>query len=219
MTSSFTGKYGQSFDTLFVEGTGTQTFGIIDSDGVDVGQKYLPVSDGDPAEACGFLDKDGTDIGNLLCKPGTNWTHAVSPKVFYITEVLTRWEMFAATKTAPYDKGKNTMGFIPLGGSISPREGAATLFQIYSMLFVDDSWGYSNILSLDGITDGEYWNVTRMDTKVTHKVKAYRYTSLVYGRDELTSNEGYGSYEECLAGCLLRPSDEGKTVYFKITKA
>lgn len=72
MTSSFKVKYGQTFDNIFIEGEGTQTFGIIDSDGVDVGQKYLPVSDGDPQDPCGFLDSTGEDIGPKLCKPGTD---------------------------------------------------------------------------------------------------------------------------------------------------
>ena len=72
MTSSFKVKYGQTFDVLFEEGEGTQTFGIIDSDGVDVGQKYLPADSGDPAAECGFLDSTGEDIGPKLCLIGTS---------------------------------------------------------------------------------------------------------------------------------------------------
>lgn len=72
MTSSFTGKYGQTFDILFDEGEGTQAFGLIDNDGVDVGQIYLPASSGDPAEECGFLDSNGEDIGPKLCAKGTS---------------------------------------------------------------------------------------------------------------------------------------------------
>jgi len=221
MTSSFKVKYGQTFDNIFIEGEGTQTFGIIDSDGVDVGQKYLPVSDGDPQDPCGFLDSTGEDIGPKLCKPGTNWTHIVTPVSFYTTEVLTRWGTYAATKTNPYVMYESPMGFVPVGGSIVTRDGETSLIQLYSLLFnsSDTGWGCWNILALEGVTDGEYWKVTRIDTKKTFKVKAYRYTTVVYGNSSISANEVNGTKEDCAAACILQSTDAGKAVYLKIEKA
>ncbi len=233
MTSNFKTRYGQTFDNIFIEGEGTQTFGIIDSDGVDVGQKYLPASDGDPQDPCGFLDSTGEDIGPKLCKPGTNWTHAVTLGGHVGSDWSYRdFAAMAITKCVPLQQYPDPTGYFnTLAGSIVAREGEAAVVQIASV-GVDNmgmgDGGYevamSDYLAIDGIVEGETWNVTRLDTKTTWQIHAYLYTSLVLGNSPLWdsfNDRGEIPYADLGNGpfTLFTAADVGKTLYLKIKKA
>ncbi len=91
MTSNFKTRYGQTFDILFEAGEGTQTFGIVDNDGVDIGQAYLPASEGDPAAECGFLDSTGEDIGPKLCLINTSQA-GVTYTVYTKQDSTSEWD-------------------------------------------------------------------------------------------------------------------------------
>lgn len=233
MTSNFKTRYGQTFDNIFIAGEGTQTFGLIDSDGVDVGQKYLPASDGDPQDACGFLDSTGADIGPKLCKPGTNWTHAVTLAGHSGSSMSYRdFSVQAITKCVPFQQYPDPSGYFnTLEGAIVAREGEAAVVQIASVGIDNKGMGdggyevaMTDYLAIDGITEGETWNVTRLDTKTTWQIHAYLYTSLVLRNPSLGDSfnkRGCIQYADLDKGpfTLFTVSDIGKTLYLKIKKA
>lgn len=71
MTSNLLAS-GVDFDVLFEAGEGNQLLNIYASDGLDIGQKYLNVSEGEPINGTTkFLAADGTDISTKLCAYGT----------------------------------------------------------------------------------------------------------------------------------------------------
>lgn len=72
MTSGLKNPAGADFDDLFQIGTGTQLCYIYTQDGQDIGQRYLPASQGTPGSSTGFINSYGSDVGPLLCLLGTN---------------------------------------------------------------------------------------------------------------------------------------------------
>lgn len=72
MASNLIATNGLDFDNIFQQGQGNQLFYTYANNGQDVGQRYLPASEGDPAGNVGFLNSSGQDIGPKLCLTGTD---------------------------------------------------------------------------------------------------------------------------------------------------
>ena len=72
MTTGLISTSGQDFEELFEAGSGNQLLYIYADDGQDIGQKFLPASQGEPGDATGFFNDTNTDVGPLLCAKGSN---------------------------------------------------------------------------------------------------------------------------------------------------
>lgn len=83
MTTGLTTSGGVDFDSCFQTGSGNQLLYIYTNSGVDIGQKYLNVSNGSAYGSTGFYASDGKDIGSKLCKIGSN---GISATVKYSKE-------------------------------------------------------------------------------------------------------------------------------------